>query len=98
MKEWADAYHERFGIEPDGLALGQYDGEMMTLQMIKDGAKTAEDLVAALGSSTYEGVAMTYKSDGEGDMAHDDDIVRSEERREGKEGVSTCRSRWSPCH
>jgi len=75
MKEWADAYHKRFGIEPDGLALGQYDGVMMTLQMIKDGAKTAEDLVAALGSSTYKGVAMTYKSNGKGDMAHDADIV-----------------------
>src|SRR3546814_18852405 len=25
-------------------------------------------------------------------------IVRSEERRVGKEGVSTCRSRWSPYH
>src|SRR3546814_18613421 len=24
--------------------------------------------------------------------------LRSEERRVGKEGVSTCRSRWSPCH
>src|SRR3546814_16685965 len=24
--------------------------------------------------------------------------VRSEERRVGKECVSTCRSRWSPCH
>src|SRR3546814_13895640 len=23
---------------------------------------------------------------------------RSEERRVGKEGVSTCQSRWSPCH
>src|SRR3546814_20957428 len=23
---------------------------------------------------------------------------RSEERRVGKEGVSTCRSRWQPCH
>src|SRR3546814_14247787 len=23
---------------------------------------------------------------------------RSEERRVGKEGVSTCKSRWSPCH
>src|SRR3546814_16402446 len=25
-------------------------------------------------------------------------ITRSEERRVGKECVSTCRSRWSPCH
>src|SRR3546814_14791270 len=27
-----------------------------------------------------------------------DEIVRSEERRVGKECVSTCRSRWSPYH
>src|SRR3546814_17131970 len=26
------------------------------------------------------------------------EIRRSEERRVGKEGVSPCRSRWSPCH
>src|SRR3546814_15966249 len=25
-------------------------------------------------------------------------VLRSEERRVGKEGVSTCRSRWSPYH
>src|SRR3546814_383984 len=25
-------------------------------------------------------------------------LIRSEERRVGKECVSTCRSRWSPCH
>src|SRR3546814_4858374 len=27
-----------------------------------------------------------------------DDVTRSEERRVGKECVSTCRSRWSPSH
>src|SRR3546814_13594173 len=27
-----------------------------------------------------------------------DDPIRSEERRGGEEGVSTCRSRWSPCN
>src|SRR3546814_12595346 len=33
-------------------------------------------------------------------LARDDgeDWCRSEERRGGKECVSTCRSRWSPCH
>src|SRR3546814_19497413 len=30
--------------------------------------------------------------------AHVIRAVRSEERRVGKEGVSTCRSRWSPIH
>src|SRR3546814_12659872 len=28
----------------------------------------------------------------------EDHLRRSEERRVGKECVSTCRSRWSPCH
>src|SRR3546814_19383335 len=27
-----------------------------------------------------------------------DEVIRSEERRVGKECVSTCRSRWSPYH
>src|SRR3546814_15029560 len=27
-----------------------------------------------------------------------ENVIRSEERRVGKEGVSTCRSRWSPYH
>src|SRR3546814_13267427 len=30
--------------------------------------------------------------------AANDEAERSEERRVGKEGVSTCRSRWSPYH
>src|SRR3546814_19039196 len=29
-------------------------------------------------------------------VVDDADTIRSEERRVGKEGVSTCRSRWSP--
>src|SRR3546814_20758122 len=35
-----------------------------------------------------------------GERLFDNDrpTVRSEERRVGKEGVSTCRSRWSPYH
>src|SRR3546814_11239581 len=32
------------------------------------------------------------------DIAERDDVVRSAERRVGKECVSTCRSRWSPYH
>jgi branched-chain amino acid transport system substrate-binding protein len=75
IKEWADGYLKRFGLEPDGLALGQYDGVMMALTMIAKGAKTPDDLRAALQRETYEGIAMTYKSNGHGDLAHDADIV-----------------------
>ena len=31
-------------------------------------------------------------------LRHCDDLVRSEERRVGKECASMCRSRWSPYH
>ena len=75
IKEWADAYKAKFGIEPDGLALGQYDGVMMALTLIAKGAKTPEELRAALQKETYEGVAMTYKSNGKGDLSHDAEIV-----------------------
>jgi branched-chain amino acid transport system substrate-binding protein len=75
VKEWADAYKARFGIEPDGLALGQYDGVMMALSLIAKGANTPSALIEALNTSTYKGVAMTYKSNGKGDLAHDADIV-----------------------
>src|SRR3546814_17669111 len=37
--------------------------------------------------------AYTTQRDGGADLA-----ARSEERRVGQEGVSTCRSRWSPYH
>jgi branched-chain amino acid transport system substrate-binding protein len=75
ITEWADAYKKKFGLEPDGLALGQYDGVMMALSLITKGAKTPEDLRVALQKETYEGVAMTYKSNGKGDLSHDADIV-----------------------
>src|SRR3546814_20793235 len=34
----------------------------------------------------------------QGDIDQAVESLRSEERRVGKEGVSTCRSRWSPYH
>ena len=76
IEEWADRYRERFGVEPDGLALAQYDGVAMAIDLIaKSGVTTAEQMREALASATYEGVAKTYKSNGNGDMAHDADVV-----------------------
>src|SRR3546814_17700982 len=44
------------------------------------------------GATLAEKFLIRWK--GEADPKH----VRSEERRVGKEGVSTCRSRWTPVH
>src|SRR3546814_12112128 len=51
--------------------------------------------LAALAASLAHGIARNHAFvDGNKRSA----IVRSEERRVGKECVSTCRSRWSPYH
>lgn len=76
IQEWADRYRKRFGVEPDGLALAQYDGVAMAIHLVAtQGVSTAEDMRKALSEATYEGVAKTYKSEGNGDMAHDADVV-----------------------
>jgi branched-chain amino acid transport system substrate-binding protein len=75
ITKWADAYRARFHEEPDGTALGMYDGVMMALTLVAQGDNTPAKLAKALNTETYKGVAMTYHSNGHGDMAHDADIV-----------------------
>src|SRR3546814_1286504 len=58
-------------------------------------SRGAEEVAALLrmieerGIQDPTGAEYTYHKDG---------LIRSEERRVGKECVSTCRSRWSPYH
>ena len=75
MERFLQQYRDRYKTEPDGYALGQYDGVMMALQAVARGATTPAALTAALSSGTYRGLAMTYKSDGKGNMAHSAIIV-----------------------
>ncbi|MBT5266609.1 MAG: ABC transporter substrate-binding protein [Rhodospirillaceae bacterium] len=71
VKAFTAEFRKRFKTEPDAFALGQYDGIRMVLAALKDGAKDAEGVRAWLSSHTHKGLAMTYKSDGKGNMAHD---------------------------
>src|SRR3546814_5659855 len=63
---------------------------------------SAWDLVAGLTVSTAVLAALYERAaTGSGvyaELALSDVALRSEERRVGKECVSTCRSRWSPYH
>jgi branched-chain amino acid transport system substrate-binding protein len=56
-------------------AVGQYDGMQMMMEAVAKGAKTNDEIRAALSSGTYKGLAMTYKSDGKGNMAHSGVII-----------------------
>src|SRR3546814_14243306 len=63
-------------------------------------------LLAACGSEEKkagEGTEISINAEGDGggikiQTGKDGGKIRSEERRVGKECVSTCRSRWSPYH
>lgn len=75
IERFVQQYRGEFGTEPDGFALGQYDGVTMMLDAVAKGARTAEDVRRALSVARYEGLAMTYQSDGTGNMAHSAVIV-----------------------
>lgn len=68
-------YRARFNTEPDAFALGQYDGVRMVLAAVAAGARTAAQVREALAAMTWPGLAMTYKSDGTGNMAHSAMII-----------------------
>jgi branched-chain amino acid transport system substrate-binding protein len=76
MDEFLRRYREAFGgADPDAYALAQYDGMAMVLDAIAKGAKTPEAVREALATGAYRGVAMTYNSDGKGNMAHSAEII-----------------------
>src|SRR3546814_12880633 len=54
---------------------------------------TATEILGALGADVIK-----VEHPVRGDEAREWGPERSEARRVGKECVSTCRSRWSPCH
>src|SRR3546814_4533271 len=59
----------------------------MLVHMLVTGSNASA--IAAIEEATGDGLRLTQD---------DADRIRSEERRVGKECVSTCRSRWSPYH
>lgn len=70
-----DDYVAKFGAMPDAYAIQQYDGLMMALNAVKSGARSPEDVRKYMSASEYQGVAMSYKSDSKGNLAHSVVIV-----------------------
>ncbi len=70
MRAFLKLYRDEFGSDPDGFALGQYDAVSMMLDAAAKGATSPAAVTQALSSATFNGLAMTYKSDGKGNMAH----------------------------
>ncbi|WP_420404393.1 ABC transporter substrate-binding protein [Nisaea sp.] len=75
VADFTAAYRKRFGSEPDAFALAQYDGAAMLVAARSSGATNAAEVRDWLASNSFDGLAMTYKSDGKGNMAHDAVVV-----------------------
>ena len=75
MANFLAQYRAEYKSEPDGFAVGQYDATNMIINAAMKGAKTPEDMRKALSENTYKGLAMTYKSDGKGNMANSAMII-----------------------
>lgn len=75
IEKFTADYRSSFNTEPDAFALGQYDGIAMVLDAAAKGAATPEDIRDVLSQTTYKGLAMTYRSDGKGNMARSAAIV-----------------------
>src|SRR3546814_11951262 len=86
----------------DALArTGRRDGDEMPLAREQDrqrGAAGGVDLIAEAEADRAAVAARFERPADEQPIALDRRGQRSEERRVGKERVSTCRSRWSPYH
>jgi branched-chain amino acid transport system substrate-binding protein len=74
-ERFLNEYRKAHGSDPDAYALAQYDGTAMVLHAIGAGARTPDAVRGALAAESYKGIAMTYRSDGAGNMAHSAIIV-----------------------
>ncbi len=75
MRDFLDRYRVVFKTDPDGFALAQYDATMMVLEAVAHGSTDPAELTKALSATSYPGLAMIYKSDSHGNMAHSAVIV-----------------------
>jgi branched-chain amino acid transport system substrate-binding protein len=75
MQRFTAEYRREFSSDPDAFAVAQYDGTMMLIAALQSGARDGDAVRAYLASHSYDGLAMTYRSDGNGNMAHDAQIV-----------------------
>jgi len=75
MQSFARSFRKRFGRAPDAFAAAQFDAVTMVLRAVAAGARTPKAVREALAGGRHDGIAMTYKSDGKGNMAHDAVIV-----------------------
>src|SRR3546814_11839392 len=81
-------------IDKEFSGISPLDRGMVLYSVIKDALDQQEKFAAAIDTDSVDDAGQS--SSGGGSPHSASLFSRSEERRVGKECVSTCRSRWSP--
>src|SRR3546814_16526465 len=77
MQAFTKVYRERFGVEPDAFALGQYDGMRMVLPAVADGDRTPAAVTRSVGTHRHDDLPLHTVTNGSGNRAHSDGIACS---------------------
>jgi branched-chain amino acid transport system substrate-binding protein len=80
MKAFLDSYRAAYGSDPDAFAAAQFDavgmlGKVMAALQGAGRPITGAAVRDGLAGDSYQGVIITYRSDGKGNMAHEAEIV-----------------------
>ena len=80
MRDFLAAYRTAYGSDPDAFAAAQFDAVHMLGHILGEIARAGQPATPAavqarLASEEWKGVVTTYKSDGQGNMAHEAEIV-----------------------
>src|SRR3546814_12574624 len=98
ISDWSSDVCSSDLLRRDVLAAGIGVAFVQALPGAQQGAG-AVDVDGTAFQCKINGLAITVREDSQPVQALDDAVaLRSEERRVGKESVSTCRSRWSRYH
>jgi branched-chain amino acid transport system substrate-binding protein len=80
MRDFLEAYRAAYKSDPDAFAAAQYDAVLALAAAITDVQLARDPVTPAnvrlrLSTLRFQGVVMTYQSDGKGNMAHEAEIV-----------------------
>ena len=81
IKAWAEKMKAKFNVEPDVVALTQYDATSMMIEVMKKYGTTREAIQKGMKEMPYEGIVASYAADAEGNMLRQILIVQVQDKR-----------------
>jgi branched-chain amino acid transport system substrate-binding protein len=76
IQKWSKDFEKLTGFVADSQALTEYDSTKMLFKAIESYGTDPAEITAGLRKTKYQGLALNFQSDAQGNMAHDVTIVQ----------------------